>query len=441
MMEPRTRPKQQQQQHDGTYYYGSTIASEFEYIKNHRENNDVNRITTLPAISEPLTFNETCTLVNSDSSPTLNISTHDSDEQITINGESGVWINKSESTNWKGPIPLTDYMLNEDPNPEIIRKKSEKPIVYNQEIAIRYLRPPTPPPPGPLIIREEKGIILPTAPPLIMRQKPPRPETPAPLVIREAPPQSPNYVESKIITIPGKRLPPPPRKVIVERLPPLPSRPQAIIIERWLPYKQQKRRVIFTGLKESENLVQKKERNIIIQWEPPEIKIKKDFKDLGVVRVNPKEYIEKYGSALQSINEMPDVVKEIEAQNKLILAADASESIYELVGDIQALALIDLEKEGLSEYKSLVKQGSLTRNSTTDSSSSRIRIKRLVRPFDDSDKKCITTIEAKDIFYALNNKLERQVDDPKTIGFLKYLENFDSKIELNDFKESLRTYI
>ena len=43
-----------------------------------------------------------------------------------------------------------------------------------------------------------------------------------------------------------KQLPPPPRKVVIERLPPLPSKPQPLIVERWLPYRPScKRRVIF----------------------------------------------------------------------------------------------------------------------------------------------------------------------------------------------------
>jgi hypothetical protein len=50
----------------------------------------------------------------------------------------------------------------------------------------------------------------------------------------------------KLITISGKRLPPPPRKVIIERLAPLPTKPQSVIIERWLPYNDNlKRRVVY----------------------------------------------------------------------------------------------------------------------------------------------------------------------------------------------------
>jgi hypothetical protein len=52
---------------------------------------------------------------------------------------------------------LQQYPINYDPSPQIIRKKFDQhhqPIVYKQQIAVRYLCPPTPPPPAPLIIRE-----------------------------------------------------------------------------------------------------------------------------------------------------------------------------------------------------------------------------------------------------------------------------------------------
>lgn len=46
------------------------------------------------------------------------------------------------------------YKINFDPNPQIIRKQANDAVTYKQEVAVRYLRPPTPPPPGPLIIKE-----------------------------------------------------------------------------------------------------------------------------------------------------------------------------------------------------------------------------------------------------------------------------------------------
>ncbi len=169
----------------------------------------------------------------------------DNSEEIEINGLRGILANKSEILKWKGPIPINQYKINEDPEPEIITKKSKQHIQYVQELAIRYLKPPTPPSPGEIIIKQLPNVVPAPAPPIILRQQPPRPCTPEPLVIREAPPQPPEQVGRKVITISGKKLPPPLRKVVIERLAPLPSKPQSVIIERWLPYADVKRRVIY----------------------------------------------------------------------------------------------------------------------------------------------------------------------------------------------------
>ena len=142
------------------------------------------------------------------------------------------------------------------------------------------------------------------------------------------------------------------------RLAPLPSKPQSVIIERWLPYNQVKRRVIFQKTNETEP-VMVKPRNVIIQWEAPVVQIKKDFKDLGIIRANPAEYVARYGSSLKSSKELPPVVLEIKPPAGIILASDYSGSlnnVYELEGDVSALKLIDLDKEGLSEYKNFVQQ-------------------------------------------------------------------------------------
>ena len=118
------------------------------------------------------------------------------------------------------------YKINFDPNPQIIRKHATDAVTYKQEVAVRYLRPPTPPPPGPLIIKEVRNPALPPAPPIVIRQRPPRPATPPPLIIRERPPQPPAQLAPKVVTKPLPPPPPPPRRVIIERMPPLPPKPQ-----------------------------------------------------------------------------------------------------------------------------------------------------------------------------------------------------------------------
>ena len=56
-------------------------------------------------------------------------------EEISVLGQRGIWINKNEVKNWQGPIPFADYPINNDPNPEIIRKNFTNEIEYLQEIA------------------------------------------------------------------------------------------------------------------------------------------------------------------------------------------------------------------------------------------------------------------------------------------------------------------
>ena len=72
-------------------------------------------------------------------------------EEITALGQRGIWANRKEVSNWKSDVPITEYFLNEDSNPEIIFKKAQNKLEYVQELAIRYLRPPTPPSAGEIV--------------------------------------------------------------------------------------------------------------------------------------------------------------------------------------------------------------------------------------------------------------------------------------------------
>ncbi len=52
------------------------------------------------------------------------------DPEIEINGIKGLWVNKDESDNWKGDIPLSEYPINVDDNPIVIHKKYEGKFLY-----------------------------------------------------------------------------------------------------------------------------------------------------------------------------------------------------------------------------------------------------------------------------------------------------------------------
>jgi hypothetical protein len=59
-------------------------------------------------------------------------------EEITVNGQRGIWANRAEVVNWRGPIPINQYLINQDSNPEIITKRSNQTLDYVQELAVRY---------------------------------------------------------------------------------------------------------------------------------------------------------------------------------------------------------------------------------------------------------------------------------------------------------------
>jgi len=110
-----------------------------------------------------------------------------------------------------GPLktPGNDKFFH-DPNPVVIQKKS-KPITYIQKINVAYYKPPAPPAPGPVIIKEVRPPQAPVPPPLYVRIQPPPPPEQAPLVIREAPPPRPKQIPTTHLTkvLPAMPVPPP----------------------------------------------------------------------------------------------------------------------------------------------------------------------------------------------------------------------------------------
>lgn len=363
-------------------------------------------------------------------------------EVVTVLGQTGVLINKEEIDEWKGDLNIADYVINEDRNPQIITKKLTKQTEYIQELCIQYLRPPTPPAPGELIINQENDIPTPPAPPLILRQQPLRAATPEPLILREAPPKPPTPVGRVKITISGKRLPPPPRKVVIERLMPLPEKPQNVIIERWLPYKPVKRRVIFNKSSAPEPVMYKP-NNVIVQWEAPEVIIKQETKYLGIVRANPNEYVSKYGKDLTSTNKLPDFVKNIETPKNIKLAADVKPNqVHELVGDLEGLKYINLEKEGLTNYREQLERLNIIKSLVTQQKveTKRSNSKIISAIFDQIDKDfngVLSIEEAESIFLRINSRLKRSYGEDDVKDFFNVLDsNNDGVIDVQEFKKN-----
>ena len=192
-------------------------------------------------------------------------------------------------------------------------------------------------------------------PPLVIRQPaPPTPATPEPLIVRERPPQPPNPIGPKIITIPGRVLPPPPRQVITERLAPEPARPQDIIIERWLGYARRTRNVIFQAAAPIQ-LAGATEKNVLIEWDAPEVDMRQEFKFLGVQEADPRSYASQFGNSLVDASRLPREAAQFAVPAGQVLAVDSNPNdIPILRGAIQALRNVDLNCHGLSEYANQV---------------------------------------------------------------------------------------
>ncbi|RNA19278.1 hypothetical protein BpHYR1_021380 [Brachionus plicatilis] len=272
---------------------------------------------------------------------------------IKVNDVTGTWINRDESLNWKGVLPLDQYALNNDPNPIVVKKKPLNKIKYTQEINVKYLKPPKIPDAGDIIIRHDAPRQISAAPSLIIRKNRPRLPTPPPLVIREEPPKTPETIPTKVITIPGKLLPPPPRKLIIEKMPQDPQKPQSILIERWLPYNDIRRRVIYQKPTIPKHLTQNT-KNVIIDWQKPDVQVTQELKYLGIEETNPSEYRQKYWKQLNASDKLPEFVHRIEHPHGIVFASQKPKPNIYLEGDIDALDLIDLDQAGLTELKEYI---------------------------------------------------------------------------------------
>ena len=226
---------------------------------------------------------------------------------------------------------------------------------------------------------------------------------------------------------------------------PLPSKPQSVIIERWLPYKQAKRRVIFQKAQEIDPVLSKP-KNVIIQWESPEVQVKKEFKDLGVIRANPHEYVQRYGQTLKTSHDLPSFVLEIKPPSGVVLASDYKyDSKFELEGDIEALKLIDLEREGLSEYRPALNQLEIERHQDVSyeesySESTSEFIKEMFELIDLDNNGKVSLEEAQKILLKLNSRLGRRYGSDDVANFFIKLDiNEDNFVDMEEFKIAFQT--
>jgi hypothetical protein len=237
------------------------------------------------------------------------------------------------------------YPINNDPHPEVIRKQPA-PVKYTQQVAVRTLKPPTPVPHGDLIVKEFQRQI-PAGPPVVLRQEGRRAATPPPQVFREAPPAPPPRIPTQLVNVEGTPVPPPARKVVLEKLPDQPQKPQNILIEKWLPFKPRTRRVVF---QRSCVPPPPNPRNLVIEWEQPCVQVEQQCVDLGVVDADPETYARQYGPELKRPEEIPPLCQGPACAGLQRSATWSAADTLRLTGDVEALRRVDLAAEGLADY-------------------------------------------------------------------------------------------
>jgi len=219
---------------------------------------------------------------------------------------------------------------------------------------------------------------------------------------------------------------------------------------------------------------------VIVQWEAPQVQIKKEIKYLGVIKANPAEYVQRYGSSLKVANELPQFVLDIQTPQDLVLAADYRYNpVFELEGQLEAFQYIDLDREGLSEYRaqlerrgirlnssgfaaSTVISAATTQASVNSSSSSgfatstvinvaassasssaagsSIPVEQIFRLIDKDNSGYITVEEAGRILLRVNSRLGRSYGEDNIADLFKILDkNGDGKLNLAEFSAIFNT--
>jgi len=128
-------------------------------------------------------------------------------------------------------------------------------------------------------------------------------------------------------------LPPPPRKVIVETFPQLFPSPPDIIFERWLEYPQRTRRVVYHPPGWSPPLPPKI-KNVHIIWDQPEVRVEKNFFNLGIHQANPLTYAARFGPTLVHSSQIPNLSSHINN-----LHQQEKRHTFRYVGDAHTLRL------------------------------------------------------------------------------------------------------
>jgi hypothetical protein len=152
---------------------------------------------------------------------------------------------------------------------------------------------------------------------------------------------------------------------------------------------------------------------------------------------------------LKKSDQLPDFVNEIKTPNGLVLAANSplSNEIYPLCGDVDALRLVDLDNEGLGEYKEYLSKNNYTKSCSNKDVQKMPSPELVPNNLSDLIERTFLTYrkdlnsklsieDAESLFYMLNSQLGR-FSFTSVRDFFTLLDvNNDGCIDLNEFKRA-----
>lgn len=122
-----------------------------------------------------------------------------------------------------------------------------------------------------------------------------------------------------------------------------------------MPYGEQRQRVIYEPAKPICQIPDPK--NVVIQWDAPDVEVRREVKNLGVIAADPQDYLRRHGHQLVRSDQLPDVaVKYAQAQGIQLAANSQAHAGVIIEGDVQALSLIDLDAHGLGYLRGRLSQ-------------------------------------------------------------------------------------
>lgn len=174
---------------------------------------------------------------------------------------------------------------------------------------------------------------------------------------------------------------------------------------------------------------------------------------MGVVRANPAEYRERYGSTLKATADLPQFVRQIPTPAELSpLACDfQGRSVPELEGEVHALGLVDLEREGLAEYRAQLLHwqqqtttptptpttATITMATRESSPSAKELIARIFAQIDKDGDGTLSQEEAASLLLRINSRLGRSYGQSEIDDFFAALDkNRDGLVDVREFHEA-----